>query len=393
METNSLLIFLLFLSALAIGYLLAKRPFDFKSRFYPQPARARLERYRESLNYLISEQPDAAIDALTATLDVNEETLETHMALGTMLRKRGEVDRAIRIHQNVLSRPNLTKEQSLHARLALAEDYLKAGLFDRAEALYNELSHVDEAGIARKALERLVEVYQSEGEWLQAVVAADALCQMPNEPNSDHWRSLQAQFYCEIAEQSLARGYYADVNEAINKAQELDPDLARALILRGHLALTQNHNDRAFELLRQVPLHFTAHNAQVLPLLIDAFNRTHKEGSLQAFLAEIYLQQPSALLLPSMARATAEQTTEAEAIVFLIRELEQWPHLASLSDVLSILPSSTYQQLALESLLKVVEQRLQQTQGYECQTCGYTGFKHHWQCPTCKSWGSITPEH
>ncbi|HEY7773641.1 MAG TPA: hypothetical protein VIC26_10705 [Marinagarivorans sp.] len=394
METNSLLVFLLFLSALAIGYLLAKRPLNIKDRLTPQTSRVRLDRYRESLNYLITEQPDAAIDALTATLDVNEDTLETHMALGSMLRKRGEVDRAIRIHQNVLSRPSLTKDQDLQARLALAEDYLKAGLFDRAEALYNELSHVGEAGIADKALMRLVEVYQSEGEWLQAVVAADALCQSGStSQGGDHWRRLQAQFYCEIAEQSLKRGYYNDVQESLDKAQQLDVDLARTLILRGQMALAQHHDQQAFELLKQVPLNFTAHNAQVLPLLIDAYNRTHKPEALQAFLADIYQQQPSALLLPAMARAIADKSTEADAIVFLVKELENWPHLESLSDVLGILPSSTYQQLSLESLLGIVEQRLQQTQSYECQNCGYTGHEHHWHCPSCKSWGTIISTH
>ncbi|BCD98810.1 hypothetical protein [Marinagarivorans cellulosilyticus] len=391
METNSLLVFLLFLSALAIGYLLAKRPIDIRNRMNPKASRVSLDRYRESLNYLITEQPDAAIDALTATLDVNEDTLETHMALGSMLRKRGEVDRAIRIHQNVLSRPSLTKDQDLQARLALAEDYLKAGLFDRAEALYNELSHVDEAGIATKALTRLVEVYQSEGEWLQAVVAADALSQ--SGVDSDHWRRLQAQFYCEIAEQSLSRSYYSDAQEALEKAQVLDVDLARTLILRGQLALAQGHRQQAFELLKQVPLNFTAHNSQVLPLLIEAYTRAHKAETLEAFLADLYQQQPSALLLPDMARAIAQKTSESEAIIFLIKELEQWSHLESLSDVLGILPSSTYQQLSLESLLGIVEQRLQQTQSYECQNCGYSGHEHHWHCPSCKNWGTVISTH
>lgn len=390
METNSLLVFLLFLSALAIGYLLAKRPIDLKGKMGAKASRVSLDRYRESLNYLITEQPDAAIDALTATLDVNEDTLETHMALGSMLRKRGEVDRAIRIHQNVLSRPSLTKDQDLQARLALAEDYLKAGLFDRAEALYSELSHVDEAGVATKALTRLVEVYQSEGEWLQAVVAADALSQTDT---GDYWRRLQAQFYCEIAEQSLARSYYDDAQEALDKAQVLDVDLARTLILKGQLALAQGHRQQAFELLKQVPLNFTAHNAQVLPLLIEAYTKAHKAETLQAFLAELYRQQPSALLLPDMARAMAEKTTESDAIIFLIKELEQWTHLESLSDVLAILPASTYQQLSLESLLGIVEQRLKQTQSYECQSCGYSGQEHHWHCPSCKSWGTVISTH
>ena len=390
METNALLIVLLFFSALVIGYLLARRPIDIKNRLAVPSSQAHLDRYRESIQYLISEQPDAAIDALTATLDVNADTLETHMALGTMLRKRGEVDRAIRVHQNVLSRKGLTEEQALQARLALAEDYLKAGLFDRAEVLYTELSHVDESGVASKALMRLVEVYQSEGEWLQAVVAADALCQRLSTADASYWRHLQAQFYCEIAEQALTRHYYTDAKEALDKAQQLDADLARVLILRGALALAQEQYDSAFSLLEQVPIIFTVHHAQVLPLLIKAFNRTHAASALHGFLASIYERQASALLLPAMARAIAEESGESQAVSFLVKELQRWEALQALSDVLSIMPSSTYDQLALESLLRVVEQHLSQAQRYECQHCGYGGHKHHWQCPGCKEWGTIT---
>ena len=393
MVDSSLLIFLLFLSALAIGYLLARGPIHLKSFFSSSVLRSPHDRYREGLNYLIAERPDAAIDALTATLEVNEETLETHMALGAMLRKRGEVDRAIRIHQNILARPSLNRVQDLQARLALAEDYLKAGLFDRAEALYGELSHEDDSEVASVALERLVEVYQCEGEWLQAVVAADALNQLQNGEQADYWRGLQAHFYCEMAEQSLSRNYYADAGSALDKAQSLAPDLVRVVILQGQLALRQNQNTQAFELLKAAPLHFTAHNSQVLPLLIEAYLRTHSDDSMQTFLAELYQQQASALLLPAMARAMAEQSSEVDAIVFLVAEISQWPSLSALNDVLSILPASTYSQLSLESLLKIVELRLKKTQSYDCQSCGYAAHLHHWQCPSCKTWGQLVAIH
>lgn len=393
MDANSLLVFLLFLSALAIGYLLAKRPVDLKNSFKSDASNSRVERYRESLNYLIAEQPDAAIDALTATLDVNDDTLETHMALGAMLRKRGEVDRAIRIHQNVLTRSKLTQSQMLEGKLALAEDYLKAGLFDRAEALYSELSHEGDRAVAKQALIKLVDVYQSEGEWLQAVVAADAICQHATGDELVHWRRLQAQFYCEIAEQSLAREYLTDAKEAIAKARSLDVDLPRVVLLEGELALAEGRAQAALASLQQLPLNFTAHNAHVLPLLIDAYRAVHPDKPVHAFLGRLYEQQPSSLLLPAMAKAKASQSGDAEAIAFLVYELAKWPQLASLRDVLNILPTSTYGQLSLDSLLNVVEQRLTQTQQYDCQACGYEGHEHHWQCPSCKTWGSIVAHH
>lgn len=386
---NSPLVFLLFLSALIIGFLLAKGPAVLTQWLKSKSTPRQEDYYKESLNYLINEQPDAAIDALTATLEVNEETLETHMALGDMLRKRGEVDRAIRIHKNVLSRVELSEHQMLQARLALADDYLKAGLFDRAESLYCELSSAREQAIAIQALKRLVDVYQREGEWQQAVVSADSLAQIVSELDAKYWRQLQAQFYCEIAEQAMTSDHQGGVESALRKAQGLDPDLPRVLILQGRLALAQGRDDDAFNVLKAIPLSSTAHNSQVLPLLIDAYTKTQSPEQLHGLLAGIYTAQRSALLLPSMTRAMAEQEGEAAAILFLVQEIQQWLHLSTLSDILTILPQSAYRQLSLDALLGVVENRLDSTQAYECQRCGYSGHKHHWHCPSCKEWGGI----
>lgn len=385
MEANAVLIFLLFFSALILGFLFAKYPIRWPF-FTKRDSSQVLDRYRESVNFLINEQPDAAIDALTATLDVNAQTLETHMALGAMLRKRGEVDRAIRVHQNILSRQHLTASQALYASLALAEDYLKAGLLDRAEALYTELSQSNNNLIAQKALARLLEVYQLEGEWLKAVTVAEALSKNATPPEIEKWRLLQAHFYCELAEHALLCGYYQKVSQALNNAEALHTDLARVGILRGHLALVQNDNHGALVILRQVFIHFTACNAQVLPLLIDAFNRLQKSDELHSFLARVYHEQPSVLLLPAITRVKAIEASEPEAIAFLVQALEAWPALEALGEVLHLLPANTYHLLTLEPLLTVLEKHISRLQAYECQGCGYSGNEHHWQCPSCKNW-------
>ena len=388
MEANAVLIFLLFFSALMLGFLFAKHPIKW-SFFTKRDSSHVLDRYRESVNFLINEQPDAAIDTLTATLDVNAQTLETHMALGAMLRKRGEVDRAIRVHQNILSQQHLTASQALYANLALAEDYLKAGLFDRAEALYTELSQANNNIVAKQALARLLEVYQLEGEWLKAITVADALCKNAIPQDIERWRLLQAHFYCELAEHALLCGYYQEVSQALDKAGALHTDLARVGILRGHLALVQNDNHAALVILRQLFIRFTACHAQILPLLIDAFNRLQKSDELHSFLAQMYHEQPSVLLLPAITKAKAVEASEPEAIAFLVHALELWPALETLGEVLNLLPENTYHLLTLESLLTVLEKQISRIQAYECQGCGYSGNEHHWQCPSCKSWGTV----
>jgi lipopolysaccharide biosynthesis regulator YciM len=186
--------------------------------------------YLEGLNFLLNEQPDKAIEVFLRMVDVDSETVETHFLLGNLFRRRGEVNRAIRLHQNIYDRGDLPKTQRNRALKALGDDYLKAGLFDRAEEILQELSR--KAEFRRPALEQLVGIYEQQRDWEKAIAMRDQLASL-----SDAGRStVVAHYYCELAEAAMDAGERAEVAKQLRRARAADPESLRGTLLRARLA-------------------------------------------------------------------------------------------------------------------------------------------------------------
>ena len=184
--------------------------------------------YFKGLNYLINEQPDKAVDVFIKLLEVDSDTVETHLALGSLFRRRGEVDRAIRIHQNLIARPQLAKQHRLHALSELGQDYLRAGVLDRAERLFLELVELGEGN--QSSLRFLLRIYQQEKDWHKAIEIAHKL-QTPSEP----MHSIIAQYYCELAEQMIKKGRVDQILNYLKRAQAIDHSCVRASLIRARL--------------------------------------------------------------------------------------------------------------------------------------------------------------
>src|SRR3990167_859744 len=185
--------------------------------------------YFVGLNYLINEQPDKAVDVFILLLEVNSETIETHLALGSLFRRRGEVDRAIRMHQNLIARPQLSKHYRAQALEALGQDYLHAGVIDRDEKLFLELVEMGEKNIP--SLRSLLHIYQQEKDWLQAIETAQKLAAVSGETMDP----TIAQYYCEIAEQVMEEGAMHQASRYLKRAKAIDPDCVMASLMRGNI--------------------------------------------------------------------------------------------------------------------------------------------------------------
>ena len=195
-------------------------------------------RTSKGLNFLLNEQPDKAIEVFTHVLEVNSETVETHLALGNLFRRRGEVERAIRIHQNLIARPTLDKEQRSHALLELGQDYLKAGLFDRAENLFLELAEIRLH--SEQALRLLLRIYQQEKEWDKAISSARKLARFSGE----NMNNVVAHYNCELAELAYANKDYSAARAFVREALSSDRKCVRANILLGDIEAEGNrHRD------------------------------------------------------------------------------------------------------------------------------------------------------
>src|SRR5436190_9437645 len=195
--------------------------------------------YIKGLNLLLNEQPDKAIEMFIRALEVNSETVETHLALGSLFRRRGEVERAIRIHQNLIARPTLDKEQRSQALLELGQDYLKAGLFDRAENLFLELSELRQH--SEQALRQLLHIYQQEKEWEKAVAVTRKLARV----SGKDMNPVIAHYYCEITEQALAKRNVVEARDYLAQALAADPNCVRASMLQGDLHIEQGETREA----------------------------------------------------------------------------------------------------------------------------------------------------
>ena len=361
MIANNALLLLLLVLAVAGGWTLARSGLRMDDA-----GRAQLpSQYYRGFNFLLDGEEEDAIDAFTEALSVNEETLDTHIALGSVLRKRGEVDRAIRIHQNLLARPHLTAVQLHQVHLELARDFIAAGLYDRAEQLLRDLSD-ESPDLNATAQRHLLEVFEAQREWSEAVVTAEnlvALSQSEDPLAAGHGQSahqLRCHYLCEQAEAAIT-------------AQ--DSSLARQ-------CYKDALRDNDFEVIMASGRTCTP---ELLSLLSRICAGQAGECTYSAVLHRYYQQQPAPLLALTLAAELEAEKDRAAADDFLRLTLADNPSVAvATALLLSGLPAENDQPER-----RILEQLMQNEQGYACDHCGFTGRSRHWRCPGCRHWDSI----
>ncbi|MCG6860157.1 MAG: lipopolysaccharide assembly protein LapB [Chromatiaceae bacterium] len=340
------------------------------------------------LNYLLDEQPDKAIDVFVKLAEVDGETAETHLALGSLFRRRGEVDRAIRIHQNLVSRPNLSKEQRGYALFELGQDYMRAGLFDRAESMFAEL--VELKLHRRRALEGLREIYQQEKDWTRCLEVAEQLQSLTGEPV----RSETAQYHCELAEEALELGKRERALAHLCRAQKVDSHCVRATMLQAQMAVGQGDSRAAVMHYLRVAEQGPQFLPEILPDLLDAYRRSGREDEL-AELKRLYRDFPSPALVLLLADAIQAEEGDEAAIAFLVEYLSGYADLTSLERLLALyapkLADDGRTRATFDAALTVVAHLRAHRPHHQCEHCGFVARRLHWQCPSCKQWESIKP--
>jgi lipopolysaccharide biosynthesis regulator YciM len=345
--------------------------------------------YIKGLNYLLNEQQDKAIDVFIRMLEVNSDTVETHLALGNLFRKRGEVDRAIRIHQNLIARSSLNSEQRSDAVLELGQDYMKAGLFDRAEGLFKEL--IDSNVHLSTVLPRLLDIYQQEKDWENAIGIAGQMGFVGEQPA----KAVIAQFYCELAENARVRENVEDASSLLMKASEYNPHCARARLIQANIARQRGDYQLALDAYEQV----AERDIELLPEILDDMRDCHDHlGSVDTFIGYLheaiihYAGISPVLTLTDIMRSDEGSESAAR---FIAGELGKRPSVRGLSRFID-LSLSRSEGAAHENLLilkNMTDQLLENKPVYKCRECGFYGKALHWQCPSCKHWNTIKPIH
>lgn len=339
--------------------------------------------YFRGLNFLISEQPDKAIEAFTEALKADSNTLELHFALGSLFRRTGEMDRAIRLHQGLLDRENLAEPQKLMALAELAQDYLKAGLFDRAEEIFIKLT---ETRYANSALRALLEIYVREKEWGQAIGVAQRLETLTGHP----LRMEVAQFYCELAQQQNLLGQVREARTNLAEALEANRDCVRANVMLGDLEAAAGAHTNALVAWRAVELQVPDYIELVAERMMASWRSLGNTAEGLLWLQEVVRKYR----LEETARVLFETTLDMKGPEAAYRmaheEAEQSPTLTALDRLLqakvSGMPDGD-----LRLVMDAIREYLEKTAFHRCRTCGYTARQFHWHCPSCSEWETFPP--
>ena len=377
---------LLIPAAATIGWLAGRRGGEIKGG-------ARVSRlsntYFRGLNYLLHEQQDKAIEIFLQIAEVDKDTVETQFALGYLFRRRGEVDRAIRLHQHLVSRPGLSDAMKTVALLELGEDYMRAGLLDRAETLFTDLVAMD--ALAPSALKHLISIYQHERDWDKAIDHARRLEKAIGESQG----STIAQFYCELAEQARAQGARDDARARVADAFAAEADCVRASMIEGHIESSAGHLDAAIRAFERVAEQDVDYVPEILSPLLDCYARAQRMQRAEEFLLDITERYQGVSPVLALAKLYATTRGEVAAVEFLNRILRQRPSVRALMALIDV-NLHTASGDARENFLILRDLTRKLVEGkamYRCNRCGFGAKAHHWQCPSCKTWGSVRPIH
>ncbi|NNC98050.1 MAG: hypothetical protein HKN88_08245 [Gammaproteobacteria bacterium] len=337
--------------------------------------------YMRGLNFMLTEQPDKALDVFLQMVEVDHETVETHFALGSLYRKRGEIDRAIRVHQNLIARPNLNKVEKQNALFNLAEDYLSAGLLDRAEALYAQIEKPgDHYDLAQK---RILSLDEQQKDWEKAIKVAEA----QSKDKQDVQRL--AHYYCELAELALHKNDLHQAKLHLKGALKYAKDFLRAKIIATRIAAKEGKPEQVVKQMALIMEHDINLVAEIMP---SFFRLAQEENNTQMFdeqLLKILDAHPQYVdvLVSSLVRHDLVQTPGTRKIVLeYIRQGQQFNALHTLlPDDLRSTPEDLPDE-RFNAILGVLKLTGHGKAAFQCVSCGYASSHHQWNCPGCKSW-------
>ena len=341
--------------------------------------------YFKGLNFLITDQHDKAIEAFTEAVQANAESLELHFALGSLFRRSGEVDRAINLHLSLLDRKELPAPQREAIKAELAQDYLKAGLFDRAEELFSSL---DQSRYQQPALRALLEIYVREREWHRAVKVATELERISGIP----FRKEVAQYYCEMAVKSILDQDLHTARHELEMALDANKNCVRANIMLGEMEANNKAHKMAIGFWKRIEFQNPAFLGIVAHKLLNSYREL---GQLEEGV-NLLKQYAQTYKLPSLMAVVFEITLTEEgadsAAKMAIDELERKPSLQTLDQLLKARGLQAKPNTDNGLMQQTVRYAIGNRSAYCCEQCGFKARNFHWQCPACNAWEALPAE-
>jgi len=340
--------------------------------------------YFQGLNFLLNEQPDRAIESFVDAVKVDPQTIELHFALGSLFRRRGETERAIRMHQNLVERDDLTQEIKLQALSELGQDYLKAGLLDRAEEVFDRLLDSPRVNDAKR---NLLEIYQLEKDWEKAIAIAAELPEIASQKEI-------AEYYCELAAAEMIRSRPEVASGHLKTALEKNRKCVRASLLQGDIEAQQERSEAAIACWQRIEQQDPAYLALVAQRLLDAFRHLERRNEGLQLLRGYLEHYPSLDLLDVVFQLVLE-SEGAEAAYCLVRdELKRNPTLLGFDKLIDarLLVATPEARPDLDLAKSIVHGYTRRLARYRCDNCGFKARQFYWRCPACGGWESYSPK-
>ncbi|BDM64189.1 lipopolysaccharide assembly protein B [Shewanella sp. NFH-SH190041] len=374
------LLFLLLPIAAGYGWYMGRR----SVRQNQSNQRKKMSRdYFTGLNFLLSNESDKAVDLFISLLDVDDETIDTHLSLGSLFRKRGEVDRAIRIHQNLIARPSLPDEQRDMAMMELGKDYLAAGFYDRAEEIFVTLVRQDDHSEEAETL--LIDIYQVTKEWQKAL----DIIRKISRKRQQTLKPVSAHFYCQLADEATEN---SDKIKLLLQALKQDPLCGRALLTLAQIYLLTGE-------LRQCLKQLSALLDADIQLVPDALATARQayltlpdEAGYQSYLSRAIEKGAGASVINALAERLEQQGEQQQAETMVLDALYRHPTMKGFQHLMQLHIAQAEDGQAKKSLSMLehlVEQQIKYRPAFRCNECGFPSHALYWHCPSCKNWGSI----
>ncbi len=378
-------LFLLLPVAAASGWLLARRQ---ESHSNSETSRLPPDYFR-GLSYLLDDQHDKAIDIFIRMLEEDSETVELHLAVGNLFRNRGEVDRAIRIHQNLVNRTALSDKQRIRAKFELGEDYMRAGLLDGAEDLFQEM--VEKGEYLAESLHHLIDIFQQEKDWRKAIEAGFKL----EQSGVGNVRPMIAQHYCELTEEARRKGDLKQAQQILKHARATWPQCVRASLVEGSMAMEAGRYEEALLAFQRVEQQDADYLPEVIPVLHECYQQLGVPQQMQDYLQTMVERYGGLGTMLALAAMICEQQGGEQAATALLGYLDKYPSLRGLDQFVELVSrcGDVPEQQMFAGIGGVTSRLVEGDPDYLCNNCGFQGKVLHWQCPSCKSWGTVKPLH
>ncbi|MCB5161678.1 lipopolysaccharide assembly protein LapB [Marinomonas algarum] len=382
-------LFLVLFVALFVGWIMGRKNSTLKNK---PPKKSIPKDYFRGLNHLLNDQHSEAIDAFVDSLEVNSETFDIHLTLGNLFRKKGEIQKAINIHQSLLARPEISEREMHMVQMELASDFMSAGLLDRAgRLLLNMASTSRKTEFQSKILSLLVDLYEFEQSWDKAIQIGDELLR---ETTSKKEVKRQAHFHCEMAQNLQKDELWKPAYQHYKDALTVDPSCIRASIGAADVLSGQGRHRDSIKELKHAAEQDPEFISVILPKLKESYQKVWGSGGYIKFLQEYNQKKPSTALIVALSQHYMETDPEY-AEMFLVEQLRRHPTIKGFKELISLqlTDSQGYNQQHLAVLFELIDQLTQAKHKYQCRQCGFSGHQLHWQCPSCKNWGVVKPIH